>query len=674
MSTDPAGGGSRSESGSGTTGPVRGSMVVPVFNTGVHIEQLIDSFAAQTLPQENFEVIFVDDGSTDETPARLDRLADERANVRVLHEPNSGWPGRPRNVGTDAARGEYVFFADHDDWLGPEALERMVAYADENGSDVLIGRYAGHHRGVARSIFLQNWPDATLEETPLMDSLTPHKMFRRAFLVEHGLRFPEGRRRLEDQVFVTEAYFLSARTSVLSDYHCYFHVRREDSMNAGYQPIDPAGYFGNVREVVALVLKYTEPGELRDKLLRRTVRTELLGRADGRSFLDHPIDYAHQLFDESRGVAVDMVPDTVDALLPAPQRVRALLLRENRFADLTRLVRHDLPIKAAARLTDLAWDDEGRLILDCEGSLVSETDGEPWRYRRHGDAWMITTPEFVGGPVPEESIDCTDLVDSAAVQIILRRRNDSEQWPVPSESSFEVLETEDGPQLKHRGHTAIDLGTVGGGRPLTPGVWDVYLRVSQTGWSREVRIGADRSAEATAGRRPAILAGEVVAPYWTFPHENLSLDVGRRVGWLREHVSPVPGGIMLHRPAAAAGRESGSVGSLDGTELEVSVPIFILPGEEPAVAVRLTSPQHSVDALGRADRGPTGELRLHVTLPDLDPGSWRAVFRLSTTHWRRTWPIVARLSVAADGQVEVVAAAPVSVPAQIAPEEPAPAR
>lgn len=84
--------------------PVRVSVVVPVYNTGEHIEQLIDSLAAQTLPQDEFEVIFADDGSTDETPARLDRLAQERDNVSVLHLPNSGWPGRPRNAGTDVAR------------------------------------------------------------------------------------------------------------------------------------------------------------------------------------------------------------------------------------------------------------------------------------------------------------------------------------------------------------------------------------------------------------------------------------------------------------------------------------------------------------------------------------------------------------------------------------------
>src|SRR5690348_3643684 len=121
-----------------TEAQLKVSVVVPVYNTGPHIEALVDSLVGQTLPQDEFEVIFADDGSTDATPARLDELAAQRPNMSVIHLPNSGWPGRPRNVGTDAARGEYVLYVDHDDWLGREALRRMTDYARENGSDIVI--------------------------------------------------------------------------------------------------------------------------------------------------------------------------------------------------------------------------------------------------------------------------------------------------------------------------------------------------------------------------------------------------------------------------------------------------------------------------------------------------------------------------------------------------------
>jgi glycosyltransferase involved in cell wall biosynthesis len=105
------------------------SVIVPVYNPGDHIDDCIRTLLDQTLPADRYEVIFVDDGSTDETPARLDEVAAEHENVRVEHIPNSGWPGKPRNVGIDMARGDYVYFVDNDDWLERDALERLVETA-----------------------------------------------------------------------------------------------------------------------------------------------------------------------------------------------------------------------------------------------------------------------------------------------------------------------------------------------------------------------------------------------------------------------------------------------------------------------------------------------------------------------------------------------------------------
>jgi glycosyltransferase involved in cell wall biosynthesis len=65
----------------------------------------------------DFEVIFVDDGSPDDTWRRLQQIRDSHANVRLERIEHSGWPSRPRNVGLALAQGEYVLFMDHDDEL-----------------------------------------------------------------------------------------------------------------------------------------------------------------------------------------------------------------------------------------------------------------------------------------------------------------------------------------------------------------------------------------------------------------------------------------------------------------------------------------------------------------------------------------------------------------------------
>ncbi|MEA2387022.1 MAG: poly(ribitol-phosphate) beta-N-acetylglucosaminyltransferase, partial [Thermoleophilaceae bacterium] len=92
-------------------------MVVPVYNPGSNMDDLVRSVLDQSLPEDAYEAIFVDDGSTDGTGERLDALAAQFPFVRVEHIPNSGWPSRPRNVGTDMARGEYVLYVDNDDYL-----------------------------------------------------------------------------------------------------------------------------------------------------------------------------------------------------------------------------------------------------------------------------------------------------------------------------------------------------------------------------------------------------------------------------------------------------------------------------------------------------------------------------------------------------------------------------
>ena len=258
------------------------SVVVPVYNPGKHLEPCIDSLLRQTMPADRLELIFVDDGSTDESPERLDRLAAEHAHVRVMHQEASGWAGKPRNTGMQVATGDYVQFVDQDDWLGDEALERLHAYAVANDADVVLGKMVGvGGRTVPKQLYRTNVPHATLAKTSLMDSLTPHKMFRRAFLLEHDLTFPEGRRRLEDHVFVVSAYLHARGISVLSDYPCYFHTARGDGGNAGFRPLEPVGYFRNLRDALDAVEALTEPGALRDRLHRRWLRVEMVGRLRG---------------------------------------------------------------------------------------------------------------------------------------------------------------------------------------------------------------------------------------------------------------------------------------------------------------------------------------------------------------------------------------------------------
>lgn len=507
---------------------LRVSVIVPVYNTGAHIEELIRSLAAQTLPADQFECIFVDDGSTDDTPARLDRLADERANVTVFHEPNSGWPGRPRNIGIDRARGTYVFFVDHDDWLGTEALERMTAMADAESADILVPRYAGHNRAVAKALFERPRPNASLANAPLMDSLTPHKMFRRAFLTEHNLRFPEGRRRLEDHVFVTEAYFLADRISVLTDYHCYYHVGRADAGNAGYQRIDPQGYYGNVREVVAVVLKHTEPGTVRDRYLRRILRIEILSRLSGKIFLEQDPAYQRAVFAEGRQVAMESMPLSVDAGLPPAPRVAAYLLRADDFDDLMHYAQWEQRLRAEASLVDLGRVG-GALHLTVGARLVAADTGSPWTYGIEGDSVRVAAVPGLRTQVPLDAADCTSAIQNATAQIALRRRQNSDEWALDTDTAIEINDADDAPWIAFRAAARADPRTSGGGHDLGPGIWDVYVRVRQTGWTKQARLAGPSSPADTLGSGAIGVGTWLVVPFLT-DKGNLSLRIEARGG------------------------------------------------------------------------------------------------------------------------------------------------
>lgn len=111
------------------------SVIVGVFNAMPFFEQCLESVANQS--HKSLELIVVDDGSTDGSGEFADFLAAQNPDwVTVVHQPNSGGPAEPRNRGLDLAKGRYVFFLDADDYLGPEAIEKLVQIADENDSAV----------------------------------------------------------------------------------------------------------------------------------------------------------------------------------------------------------------------------------------------------------------------------------------------------------------------------------------------------------------------------------------------------------------------------------------------------------------------------------------------------------------------------------------------------------
>jgi len=225
------------------------SIIMPAFNVEKYVGEAVDSILNQTY--EYWELIAVDDGSTDATGEILDRFAKKDSRIRTVHTENGG-VSRARNAGLDLAQGEWIFFMDSDDLLPQDALEKLTVNAEDY--DVVIGDY----------IF---YPDRT-EKSKLADkcygsreeiradfgelftgsylSTVWGKLFKRDSLME---RFNEEYRASEDVLFLSQVLPATRKIRTIGDV-VYLYRKNEGSithkwLEYGYHPEKVEGIIDN---------------------------------------------------------------------------------------------------------------------------------------------------------------------------------------------------------------------------------------------------------------------------------------------------------------------------------------------------------------------------------------------------------------------------------------------
>ena len=215
------------------------SIVIPVYNTKEYLPTCLHSILNQTIGAENLEFIIVDDGSTDGSREYLKEFAGQNKNVKLFCLPeNTGDLGYVRNIGIKAATGEWLYCVDSDDWLGAEALERLVKHAAEWGSDVIQGKMMNVEGAESKgrfSYFGSNKPSIVKgklkTDKEITATLGPMRLIKRDLLKEKGILFPEGIW-YEDAIFILEVLFSSKCISIANDYEYYF-VRRDTDRKGG---------------------------------------------------------------------------------------------------------------------------------------------------------------------------------------------------------------------------------------------------------------------------------------------------------------------------------------------------------------------------------------------------------------------------------------------------------
>ena len=171
------------------------SVIVPVYNAEACVNALLDSLFSQET-EYRFEVIAVDDGSADASGEILETRAKTEPRLKVIRQPNGG-AAVARNAGLDAAGGKYIFFADADDLVCPDAIQRMTRMAEQHSLDFVQSAWR-YMDGPIQRLQDEILPEGNLLPMAEMPGMPWAKLIRRSLF--QGIRFPEGFNCFEDSI------------------------------------------------------------------------------------------------------------------------------------------------------------------------------------------------------------------------------------------------------------------------------------------------------------------------------------------------------------------------------------------------------------------------------------------------------------------------------------------
>lgn len=204
------------------------SVIVPVFNVAGYLPQCVDSILSQDYG--NLEVILIDDGSTDGSGEICDRYAALDSRVRAIHQKNGG-AAAAKNAGLQLATGEYLAFADSDDYLEPGAYGFLMKILLENGADAVQGSFREVYRNRAEEQriseeILEGYDYLLRFPKDFSCALLWNKLYRRALF--DGVFFEEGHK-IDDEYFTYQG-FLQPRKVVRADRIVYNYRKRASSV------------------------------------------------------------------------------------------------------------------------------------------------------------------------------------------------------------------------------------------------------------------------------------------------------------------------------------------------------------------------------------------------------------------------------------------------------------
>ena len=207
------------------------SVIVPVYNTEKYLQHCIDSVLAQTFT--DFELILVDDGSTDSSPAICDEYAKKDIRVRVFHKENGG-VSSARNVGIEKAEGEWICFVDGDDYICDyfHLIQPYTHYDLITGAYKEFGAYNSYNGVTCNKVYnlaedafgLLDFSPSDRTKTPYLSSCM--HLFKKEIIDNHIIRFNENLKIGEDTIFVT--HYATYCKNAMQTSNIFYMYRKDD--------------------------------------------------------------------------------------------------------------------------------------------------------------------------------------------------------------------------------------------------------------------------------------------------------------------------------------------------------------------------------------------------------------------------------------------------------------
>lgn len=240
------------------------SVIVPVYNVEAYLDRCVYSILNQTY--QNLEIILIDDGSTDASPAKCDAYAAKDGRIKVLHKPNGGLSDA-RNAGLALAEGTYIGYVDSDDWIEPDMYASLYRACVDNHAQLAVCRYFEEYKDRTKAGGNGTVVPLTREEL-LKIYISGHeeyviynsvwsKLFQRELI--EGMQFPKGRNS-EDIMYTTRA-FCRLNRAVYLDRCLYHYVLDRDGsiMNASHAERMFGDELPFWREHIACIRKMVSP-------------------------------------------------------------------------------------------------------------------------------------------------------------------------------------------------------------------------------------------------------------------------------------------------------------------------------------------------------------------------------------------------------------------------------